>query len=84
MLRLAFAVATIAFRLGQVLQVALEPRDGAPLVAAWLAGIIVNLLTFSGWCDVALQDFGLLLAAVTVARLAVHDDTRLRRRGSSA
>jgi hypothetical protein len=36
--------------------VALKPRYGAPLVAAWLAGIIVNLLTFSGWYDVALRD----------------------------
>src|SRR4051794_26655238 len=33
--------------------VALKPRYGAPLVAAWLAGIIVNLLTFPGWYDVA-------------------------------
>jgi hypothetical protein len=39
--------------------VALRPRIGAPLVAAWLAGIIFNLLTYSGWYDVALRDFGL-------------------------
>jgi hypothetical protein len=30
------------------------------LVAAWLAAITVNLLTFSGWYDVALRDFGLI------------------------
>jgi hypothetical protein len=52
------------------LVVAFAPRFGAPLVAAWLAGIIVNLLTLSGYYDVALRDFGLLLAALALARLA--------------
>ena len=50
--------------------VALIPRYGALLVAAWLAGIIVNLLTLSGFDDVALRDFGLLVAALALARLA--------------
>ena len=50
--------------------VALIPRYGALLVAAWLAGIIVNLLTLSGFYDVALRDFGLLVAALALARLA--------------
>jgi uncharacterized membrane protein YphA (DoxX/SURF4 family) len=50
--------------------VAIKPRYGAPLVAAWLAGIIVNLLTHSGYYDVALRDFGLMLGALTLARLA--------------
>jgi uncharacterized membrane protein YphA (DoxX/SURF4 family) len=54
--------------------VAIKPRYGAPLVAAWLAGIIVNLLTFSGWYDVALRDFGLMLGALTLARLAMRYD----------
>ena len=54
--------------------VALKPRYGAYIVAAWLAGIIVNLLTHSGFYDVALRDFGLMLAALTLARLAsVYD-----------
>jgi uncharacterized membrane protein YphA (DoxX/SURF4 family) len=54
--------------------VALKPRYGAYLVAAWLAGIIVNLLTYSGYYDIALRDFGLLLGALTLARLAkVYD-----------
>jgi hypothetical protein len=54
--------------------VALKPRYGAYVVAAWLGGIIVNLLTYSGYYDVALRDFGLLLAALTLARLAsVYD-----------
>ena len=50
--------------------VALAPRFGAWLVAAWLAGIIVNLLTFPGFFDIALRDFGLLVGAVALARLA--------------
>lgn len=50
--------------------VAVIPRIGGWLVAAWLAGIIVNLLTFPGFYDIALRDFGLLLAAVALARLA--------------
>jgi uncharacterized membrane protein YphA (DoxX/SURF4 family) len=56
------------------LAVALKPRYGAPLVAAWLAGIIFNLLTLSGFYDVALRDFGLLVGAVVLARLAVRYD----------
>jgi hypothetical protein len=39
-------------------------------VAAWLAGIIVNLLMMADYYDIALRDFGLLLAALTLARLA--------------
>jgi uncharacterized membrane protein YphA (DoxX/SURF4 family) len=54
--------------------VALKPRYGAPLVAAWLAGIIVNLLTVPGFYDIALRDFGLLLGALTLARLALSYD----------
>ena len=64
------------------LVVALKPRYGAFLVAAWLAGIVVNLLTYSGYYDVALRDFGLLLAALTLGRLAMKYDSaplRLRR-----
>jgi uncharacterized membrane protein YphA (DoxX/SURF4 family) len=51
--------------------VALIPRYGALIVAAWLAGIILNLLTIPGFYDVALRDFGLLVAAVALSRLAV-------------
>jgi len=62
--------------------VALKPRYGAYVVAAWLGGIIVNLLTYSGYYDIALRDFGLMLAALTLGRLAsVYDPPlRLRRR----
>jgi uncharacterized membrane protein YphA (DoxX/SURF4 family) len=62
------------------LAVALKPRYGAPLVAAWLAGIIINLLTLSGYYDVALRDFGLMLGALTLARLAwAYDPPGLHR-----
>ena len=47
-----------------------RPRIGAYVVALWLAGIIVNLLVLGGYGDVALRDFGLLLAALALARLA--------------
>jgi uncharacterized membrane protein YphA (DoxX/SURF4 family) len=54
--------------------VAIKPRYGAFLVAAWLAGIVVNLLSYSGYYDIALRDFGLMLAALTLARLASKFD----------
>jgi uncharacterized membrane protein YphA (DoxX/SURF4 family) len=50
--------------------VALKPRYGAYVVAAWLGGIIIDLLTYSGYYDIALRDFGLMLGALTLARLA--------------
>jgi hypothetical protein len=50
--------------------VAVRPHFGAYVVAAWLAGIILNLLLIPGFYDVALRDFGLLLAALALARLA--------------
>ena len=56
------------------LLVALKPRYGAYVVAAWLAGIIVNLLTYSGYYDIALRDFGLMLGALTLGRLAAKFD----------
>jgi uncharacterized membrane protein YphA (DoxX/SURF4 family) len=59
--------------------VAFKPRYGAPVVAAWLAGIILNLLTVPGFYDVALRDFGLLLGALTLARLALSYDAPLKR-----
>src|SRR3954465_5082791 len=54
--------------------VALKPRYGASLGAAWLGGIILNLLTYSGYYDIALRDFGLMLGALTLARLASRYD----------
>jgi uncharacterized membrane protein YphA (DoxX/SURF4 family) len=52
------------------LVVALRPREGGILVAAWLAGIILNLLLVGGYGDIALRDFGLLLGALSLSRLA--------------
>jgi hypothetical protein len=54
--------------------VALKPRYFAYVVAAWLGGIVVNLLTYSGYYDIALRDFGLMLGALTLARLASKYD----------
>ena len=52
------------------LVVAVSPRFGGLLVAGWLGGIIVSLLLVGGYADIALRDFGLLLGALTLARLA--------------
>jgi uncharacterized membrane protein YphA (DoxX/SURF4 family) len=50
--------------------VAVAPRIGAWVVAAWLAGIIINLVTGPGYYDIALRDFGLLVGAVALGLLA--------------
>ena len=50
--------------------VAVRPQLGGYVVAAWLAGIIANLLLIPGFYDVALRDFGLLVGALALARLA--------------
>lgn len=59
---------------GSLIAVAIKPRCGAYLVVAWLAGIVMNLLSYSGYYDVAVRDFGLMLAALTLARLASKYD----------
>ncbi|MGH3365630.1 MAG: hypothetical protein ACRDOY_00295 [Nocardioidaceae bacterium] len=64
-----YAVGVVEILAGVV--VALRPRLGGWLVAAWLAGIILNLLTIPGFYDIALRDFGLLVGAVALARLSV-------------
>lgn len=50
--------------------VALRPLWGGYVVAAWLAGIIINLVSMGAYLDVALRDFGLLVAALALAFLA--------------
>lgn len=50
--------------------VAIAPRFGGYLVAAWLAGIIVNLVGQGEFYDIALRDFGLLVGALALAQLA--------------
>lgn len=58
------------------LVVAVVPRYGALLVAAWLGGIIVNLVSMGEYYDVALRDFGLLVGALALAALAFGRQTR--------
>jgi len=62
------------------LTVAVAPRFGGLLVAAWLGGIIVSLLLVGGYGDIALRDFGLLVSALALSRLA----TAFPARGKSA
>jgi uncharacterized membrane protein YphA (DoxX/SURF4 family) len=69
-----YAVGVIEIAAGVI--VAFVPRYGAPLVAAWLGGIIFNLLTYSGYYDIALRDFGLLVGALALWRLSVEYDRR--------
>lgn len=66
--QIMYAVGVVEIAAGIV--VALAPRFGALLVAVWLAGIIVNLLLVPGYFDVALRDFGLLVGALALQRLA--------------
>src|SRR5436305_748102 len=54
--------------------VGLKPRYFAYLVAAWLGGIVINLLTYSGYYDIAIRDAALMLAALTLGRLASRFD----------
>jgi hypothetical protein len=73
---LMYAVGAIEIVAGLV--VAFRPRFGAYLVAAWLAGIITNLLLMADFYDIALRDFGLLLAALALGRLAAAFPARQR------
>ena len=65
-LMLVVGVIEIAAGIG----VALKPRIFAYVVAAWLAVIVVDLLLIPGYFDIALRDFGLLLAALALAKLS--------------
>ena len=58
--------------------VALAPRIGGYVVALWLAGIIVDLVSMGDYYDIALRDFGLLVGALALAQLTA---THARRRG---
>jgi len=54
--------------------VAIKPLVGSWIVFFWLWGIIINLLTLSGYYDIALRDFGLSLGALALARLSAEFD----------
>lgn len=81
---LPFSAQTAMYVVGAVeivaaVLVAVKPRYAAWVVALWLAGIIINLLTWSGFYDVALRDFGLFVAALALGLLARTYDRPFRR-----
>jgi uncharacterized membrane protein YphA (DoxX/SURF4 family) len=71
-----YAVGVVEIAAG--LLVLVWPRVGSWVVAAWLAGIVTNLVIQSiaigghtqVFWDIALRDFGLMIAAIALARLA--------------
>jgi uncharacterized membrane protein YphA (DoxX/SURF4 family) len=69
-----------AIEIAAGLLVAVAPRIGAFVVAAWLGGIVINLLTNDPpeYYDIALRDFGLMLGALTLGRLALALNARRR------
>jgi len=68
-MRMAGAIEIVAAFL-----VLFKPKLGAPIVALWLLGIIVNLLLVGSYFDIALRDFGLFLGAIALSRLAMVYD----------
>jgi hypothetical protein len=80
--QLMYVVGVIEIVAGVI--VALRPRIGGYVVAAWLAGIIVNLLLLGNYYDIALRDFGLLLGALALARLAIPFDRTRTGTGTAA
>ena len=58
------------------LLVLFRPRLGAYVVAAWLVGIVVNLILTGGYLDIALRDVGLCLGALALARLSLEHDKK--------
>jgi hypothetical protein len=69
-----FMLAVGAIEIIAGLGVALKPRIFAYVVAAWLLGIVVNLLLIPGYYDIALRDFGLFLGALALGRLSQEYD----------
>jgi hypothetical protein len=74
--RLMLLVGVVEIVVGLI--VAFRPRVGAWFVFAWLWAIIVNLLSYPGFYDIALRDFGLSLGALALARLSKDYDYRSR------
>jgi hypothetical protein len=71
-----FMLAVGVIEIVAAILVAVKPRFGGYVVAAWLWGIIVNLLLIPGYFDVALRDFGLSLGALALASLAERFERR--------
>ena len=63
--------------------VALKPRYAAYVVAAWLAGIVINLFSYPGFYDIAVRDCVLMVAALALGRLASRYDSPLRLRANA-
>jgi uncharacterized membrane protein YphA (DoxX/SURF4 family) len=76
--QLMYAVGVIEIVAG--ILVLLKPRYFAYLVAAWLAGIVISVLSTGHWTDIAIRDLGLMAGALVLARLASVYDPPLRRR----
>ena len=51
-----------------------RPRIGAFIVAAWLFGIVINLLIYPGFYDIALRDVGLCLGALALGFLSADQE----------
>jgi hypothetical protein len=69
----AFMYVVGLIEVAAALLVAFRPRIGAYVVAAWLVAIIGALVLNGQYFDIALRDFGLLLAALALGRLStVH------------
>jgi len=76
-----FMMAAGVIEIVAALIVAFKPRIGAYIVGCWLLGIVFNLLTYSGFYDIALRDFGLALGAFALGRLAeIYDSEPLTKR----
>ncbi|WP_226830675.1 hypothetical protein [Brevibacterium sp. FME17] len=71
-----FAVGIIEIVAGIV--VAVVPKFGSLLVVAWLAGIIIDLVSMGQFFDIALRDFGLLVAALALAALAFDRSRKVK------
>ena len=69
-----FMLAVGAIEIVAGIGVLIKPKLFAYVVAAWLLGIIVNLLLVGGYLDVALRDLGLMLGALALARLSALYD----------
>lgn len=73
-----FMLAVGAIEVIAGLLVAVKPKIGAPVVAAWLLGIILNLVSMGAFFDIALRDLGLALGATALWRLSLEFDVRRR------
>ena len=85
---LPFTAQTAMYVVGAIeiaagIAIALKPRYASWVVALWLACIVINLLTYSGFYDVALRDLALSVAALALALLSITYDPPLRRAGRS-